>query len=307
MKKQYYIFLAAFFAAVMVTVLLEGCSHVAVSYEQGRDANIRQEEPSFQGKNLTDWLEQYVTNWTFWSYFSLGLPPGYQTDETEHVRQELQNHTPPSLRVEDDKRLQARTEAEFAIRRIGTNALPYLIKMAGAKDSKMAEEHQTMAFWGFECLKSMAAPAIPSLIELLCVQPNHSGDNTANNAANCLVMIGPAAVPELLSLFTNQDREVSSRAVSTVGSIVPQLTYLLKTDENETNRLRTVIELAEIRTNKSISLSAEAAKNNGGGIYWGISEALTNALNDKSLFVRNAATNALKTIDPEAAAKAGIK
>jgi hypothetical protein len=307
MKKHNCISLAALFAAVIMISLLDGCSHVAVSYEPGRDTNVLREEPFFQGKSLTAWLEQDVTNFSLWSYFSLNQPPEYDTEEAKRARQELHNRQSPGFRTEEAERLRARTEAEFAIRCIGTNALPYLIKMAGAKDSKTAETYQTMAYWGFACLRSTAAPAIPSLIELVRSQTNHLEVNTANTAANCLIMIGSAAVPELLALFTNEDREVSRVAADAVTAMVPQLAYLLKTDENETNRLRLVIELAEIRKNKSICLSAEASKNNGGGIYWGISEALTNALNDKSLFVRSAATNALKTIDAEAAAKAEIK
>jgi hypothetical protein len=249
---------------------------------------LRPREPVYQGKSLTAWLEQDVVNYLI----------AYQ--------QPL-----PGSEAEAAKRNRAREEAEVAIRHIGTNALPYLLKMVAVKDSALKEKLITllskqslvsipfrdarechyMAVCGFAALRSEATPAVPSLIDLLhSPATNRIMVNVPNDAAVCLAMIGETSVPYLLPLLTNGDPDVRFYASSAARSIVPRLTYLVSSDNNETNRCRMIGELAEI-----------------GWPDPDMWKALTNALSDKSFLVRNAATNALKRIDPAAAGKAGVK
>ena len=97
-------------------------------------------------------------------------------------------------------------------------------------------------------------------------------------------------MPDLLPVLIGTNEGARSYAAGALHSLVPRISYLLGKDENETNRWQMAVYLGQIGIR---GLDA--------------SEALTNALNDKSLLVRSAATNTLKTIDAEAAAKLGIK
>jgi len=246
-------------------------------------------EPEYAGKSLTAWLEQNFNNMNF-----------LYTD----------NVPPPNYLEEKATRNRARKEAEIAIKHIGTNALPYLLRLVAARDSSLkvkatiliskqslvrihmrtAMQKQWMALQGFQILRLDATPAIPDLITLLCNKQDSAEANVAQSAAECLASIGPVAIPKLLPLLTNCDADLSRRAAGALKRMVPHLTYLLRKDLDETNRLQMAIYLGEIGINDL-----------------GASEALTDGLNDKSLLVRSAATNALKKLNPEAAAKAGIK
>jgi HEAT repeat protein len=171
-----------------------------------------------------------------------------------------------------------------------------------------AMEDQMMAMSGFEILGNEMTPLVPGLINLFCSHSKTQDPSIAYVAEACLASIGPPAVPELLPLLTNQDRAVSDRAATVVASIVPRLTYLLKTDANETNRWQMVVELAEIKTRGNVTaLTDQTVATNGQRVTEEFEGALTNALKDTSFLVRSAATNALKRIDSEAASEAGVK
>ena len=67
-------------------------------------ATLRSKEPSYQGRSLTDWLNDYART-------------QYANDPEPWI----------PLWTEEDKAV--RTRSENAIRKIGTNALPVLLKM----------------------------------------------------------------------------------------------------------------------------------------------------------------------------------
>src|SRR5882757_4324688 len=111
-------------------------------------------EPVYQGKPLSYWCEQYsASRWL------------YPTNEPDK-------------------------QAETAIRTIGTNAIPTLLRMLGAKDSKFKlklvqlaqKQHFFNIKWksallrhseatrGLLCLGPLAAPALPELIEIYKVR-----------------------------------------------------------------------------------------------------------------------------------------
>ncbi len=142
---------------------------------------LRPHEPVYQGKPLSFWLQE-----------------AYQSG----------NHQVES----------ANTTAEKAIRELGTNAVPYLIKLAGTRYSPprmllgaLAREPDLvflhlpqqeykieMSIWAFRLLGPQAKPAVPALIHLL----NEGNSWTRMDAAACLARIGPAAesaVPALLA------------------------------------------------------------------------------------------------------------
>jgi hypothetical protein len=78
-------------------------------------------EPVYHGKKLSAWLEQDAFNYLI-DYKQ--PPPGYEAEAANRNR--------------------AREEAEVAIRHIGTNALPYLLKMVAVKDSALKEKLYTL-------------------------------------------------------------------------------------------------------------------------------------------------------------------
>jgi HEAT repeats/HEAT repeat len=234
--------------------------------------------PVYQGKTLSSWILQHAKS---------SAPPNQDRAAQE--------------------------SAEIAICRIGTNGLPTLLAWAGMRDSwfrkKMltlmsdevrwksrvlsANDYHAGASYGFGVLKSIAKPAVPSLIKLL----NDSDPNIRSGAAFCLCQIGPAAaeaVPALLQSL--DDPEAQSNAFAALRSIgvkpdvlVPVLIgYLSSTNMGQ--RGWVVSPLSELGTD------AQAAV-----------PKLLESLDSPEAGLRRAATNLLRKIDPDAAAKAGVK
>jgi HEAT repeat protein len=207
------------------------------------------------------------------------------------------------------------SEAEVAIRHIGTNAIPQLLKLLAAKDSQFEEyvielaRRQTWisirlpeawrdtdrAFWGFKVLGADAKPAVPGLVALL--------DGKDRDVRMCALIalrsIGPSAsnaVPAIIQHFNGTDfstRIMAAQALGTIhamsGSSVPALTASLQ-DSNS------AVIVYGIGSLEAFGVEAKPAV-----------PALVGLLKDPDLGVRTAATNALKKIDPEAAVKAGVK
>ena len=155
---------------------------------------LQPREPVYQGKRLSVWLKAFI---------------GDSSTEADWAR------------------------AREAVRAIGTNALPILMEMFEAKDSRIKEKllefslrqsliefHLRMAFerqWraqqAFAALGPLAKPAIPRLVSLLTDQKAGEGTLTAVRfhasgpadyrndltlaAAQVLAAIGPEAVPPL--------------------------------------------------------------------------------------------------------------
>ena len=174
---------------------------------------LRTDEPIYQGKPLTAWLKEYCAD-----YDAYLAAHGVHADP----------------RVEED----FHSEALLAIRAIGTNALPVLLRMARAKDHPIkarflkalrksslfsisfvsAEDHRTMACMGFYALGDQGQDAVPDLMAIL------SGPDIELKltAADCLGNIGPqakTAVPSLLKLLDNTNRIVRWDATANLGKI----------------------------------------------------------------------------------------
>jgi HEAT repeat protein len=242
---------------------------------------LREREPVYQGKTLDAWLQEYVA-------------AEYQSPVTEETA--------------------ATRGAATAIRRMGTNALPFLVQMVRAKDSpfkrfvtvvarnqslirvhlRTDKEIHNMAVVGFYVLGPIGRDAVPVLVELL----NDHDPDVRLSAAGCLGNIGPdatVAVPALLSFLNDTNRIVRFAITVDLGRIhmdAELVVPILITNLTKSNAILPTT----INVLGKFGQQAKPA-----------SLALLQFLNDENEYVRVEATNALLQIDPEAAAKAGVK
>jgi hypothetical protein len=246
---------------------------------------LRLREPFYQGKRLSDWLAVYKME-------------GMAGVETWQVRLEQQ-------------------EADEAVRRIGTNALPTLLRMLRAKDSALkvkciglakrqhfirikyipSEELNYRACSGFGVLGAKAQNAVPALIEI--VNQNRSRASRWY-AIQALVLVGPPAqeaIPLLTSWATNADSSARSYAVNALGRIRAEPERALPVLINALNDPDVQIRTAALLTLQGLGPNAKPA-------LPVLVEFLSNA---QSGIEWTYASNALKAIVPEAAANAGVK
>jgi HEAT repeat protein len=187
-------------------------------------------------------------------------------------------------------------ETDKIVQQAGTNAIPTLLRLLREEDSKKhnIDVNGQEASMGFVALRATAKPAIPSLMGIYERNPAARVD-----VLYCLSCIGPAAeeaVPWLLQKLPDTDSRVRSRAISALGEIhaqsdrvVPVLINYLS-DSNSMVRVDAALALSSYKADAKPAVPA-----------------LIDLLNDKDKGVKNSAAFALKRIDPEAAAKAGLK
>jgi HEAT repeat protein len=125
------------------------------------------------------------------------------------------------------------TDPQFeAIRQIGTNAIPLLLKwvhyepppwrtkledMAAAQHFKFEDpkaERVDAALFGFQVLGRQASPAIP---ELTAMMNDPGSPNIAWYATMALGDIGPEALPSLLAVLTNRQTMVRRQALESIA------------------------------------------------------------------------------------------
>jgi HEAT repeat protein len=243
---------------------------------------LRLREPVYQGKTLNAWLQEYVA---------------------------ADNQFP----VTEEKAASLRRAGD-GIRRIGTNALPFLVQMARAKDSpfkrfitaaarnqslirvhlRTDKEIRDLAVVGFYALGPIGKDAVPVLVELL----NGQDRDVRLIGADCLGNIGPdakVAVPALLSFLNNTSRDVRFATTVNLGRIhmdAALVVPILITNLTKSNAILPIT----INVLGKFEQEAKPA-----------TFALLQFLNHENEYVRVEATNALKKIDPEAAAKAGVR
>jgi hypothetical protein len=257
-----------YIALAVLLVILAG-----VAAWQGR----RQPEPVYQGKRLSDWLER---------------PNG------------------------DDR--------EQAIRQIGTNALPFLIKWLRAQDTRLNQWQTTWVQWqttwaerqnfvpfhflvpvhfksaelrradaafGYKALGPLASAQIPSLMDAMTNDPS---PEVRLAAEEVLIYLGPEArraAPALFRATKDANETVRVNAFWVLGKILPDARLTIPVlvagldDASAGARFRAAIVLGEYGPEAKAAVPAL------------LRMQVTN----------NAAATALKAIDPEAAAKAGVK
>jgi HEAT repeat protein len=242
-------------------------------------------EPIYQGKRLSSWLEAYKL------YGVAGV-------ETWQVRVEQQ-------------------EADEAVRRIGTNALPTLLRMLRAKDWALkvklmdlvkrqhyfrieytpADELNYRACAAFGVLGAKARSAVPALIEI--ARQNRSRASRWY-AIQALVLVGPPAqeaIPLLSGWATNADGSVRSYAINALGRIRAEpergLPVLINALNDPDFQIRTAALMAlqglGPDAKPALPVLVEYLSNAQSGVEW------------------TYASNALMAIDSEAAAKTGVK
>ncbi|MBI2929748.1 MAG: HEAT repeat domain-containing protein [Verrucomicrobia bacterium] len=179
-------------------------------------------EPVFEDRTLTRWLDHHVA--------SSAADPPYDS---------------PGWKKADE-----------ALRHIGTNAIPTLLKMIRAKDPppvvlrllqfaaryrwtrinyRYAQPRQEEAEYAFRVLGTNAANAVPELIKIYEEAVPPSSQRSAALALGHIGRGAQAALPALFRNFTHTNGDVRFYAVSAVmhiggepGVVVPALTSALK-------------------------------------------------------------------------------
>ena len=180
------------------------------------------QEPVFEGRSLSSWLDHHVAS-------SAASPP----------------YNSPGWKKADE-----------AIRAIGTNGIPTLVKMIGARDlpqpllklvrasqryrwtyinyrSRIGENEE--AEYAFGMLRANALSAVPELIKIYEQNISSSSQRCAASALGSIASGARAALPALIRNFKHTNGEVRFYAVSAVmliggetNVIFPALTSALK-------------------------------------------------------------------------------
>jgi hypothetical protein len=245
---------------------------------------LRPSEPSFQGKTLSYWLDQYRFNLT--------------SGEEKEARA-------------------LREDAQRAVHQIGTNAIPHLLIMLRERDSafkaklfglvqkqRLIRIHYKPAWvlngeaaLGFEMLSSDAKDAVPALVDIF---EEHRSSYSREAVLGALAGIGPAAsnaIPFLLRGITDANASVRVRIVNALCHIRPPITTVLPA----------LIDcLAD--SNKAVRAFAANCLGEYGPEARQAIPRLVQLLEDPEKSVRSSAAQALKKIDAKAAeSNAGIK
>jgi HEAT repeat protein len=193
-------------------------------------------------------------------------------------------------------------EAEIAIRAIGTNSIPRLIGMMTAKPSNLnvsdLTDRQQLGAVGLVALGDQGRSAIPAMVDCLNYT-NYTDPLVRSFALYVLGSLGPTAqdaVPSIVQALHDPSTNVQPSAAwalcaihQNAGQAIPALVQSLRSGDAPVRW--TIIQ--------SLPLFKAEAKR--------AVPALIELLNDSDEAMRFAATNTLRAIDPEAAAKAGIK
>jgi HEAT repeat protein len=228
-----------------------------------------------------------------------------------------------------------RARAEAAVRKVGTNAIPWLLVELSAKEATRGDELPTnfcsgaaigrrwLAATAFEVLGSSAKDATPNLIPLL------DDKQTSYTAATALGGIGVGSIPVLTQALTNTHscaRESAARVLGLFGakaeSAVPAL-IRCAADKDDSVRGFATFSLGQIGREPDVVLPVLIAnlRDSDHSARWNAAcalgkfgdkakpavPALLKVLHEDDPDVRVIATDALHQIDPEAAAKAGVK
>jgi HEAT repeats len=239
--------------------------------------------PRYEGKTLQDWLGQFQTN-------------RWPTD----------------------------TEAKAAIQHFGTTGAAVCLRMVGTHESSVKlkllrlvpaklqtslpvetpaeyaraiSDRRRLGANGFMALGEEARPAVPGLISLLN-DTNHEVRYLSIFALRCLGPVAREALPELTNCLADRDFDVRDDAVMAMGTmhadpehVVPLVMAFLEKYRSDA-----------ILCSDSLGALGQFGTNAASAV-----PLIESFLNDKTPQIAADAANALKRIDPEAAAKAGVK
>ena len=278
----------------------------------------------------------------YWLAGKVGGPPDpeYQGRRLSAMLKEssLDVHT-----LESGRETRFGAEDVLAIRQMGTNAIPYLLKELSATDSslkiklvellsrqsvfsirfEMAAYHHYRAADAFQVLGPIGEPAIPELARLL-----NEGE-TSDHAAMALAGIGDKSIPILIQTLSHTNASVRASAAGALGTfssgasvIVPALIQSLG-DPNKDVRFTAAYSLGKRHQEAALAVpalmkcledaapimrafSANALEKFGAEAKPAI-PALLKARETTNTYTRDTIDRALRAIDPEAAARAGIQ
>lgn len=277
--------------AFLVIVLITGAAWLLVRSPR---------EPSYQGKSLTQWLNEYN-------------------------RAGSMDKTGP---ISD------------AIRAMGTNSLPFLLAYINHPDSKLkfklqkllrkqhlikpsilGSDYRSVSILALSALGTNAAPLFPDLLKLADDPQIHWW------GAMSLLAIGPSSIPTLEKVCESTNVQVRTDAVLMMAMLKTmgapwfswgwnkgadgQLEFGLGYAVGD-NAVQEMINMMRDSPNPAVRrASADALALYTYGPYTSVAKSaippLTKALTDPDPAIRQSAANTLKKIDPDAAAKAGIK
>jgi HEAT repeat protein len=247
---------------------------------------LREREPAYQGKRLSVWLAQYYTN-----------------------------HIPT---VQDGP---LGKQAETAIRQIGTNALPLYLRrltyrfpplklkvMALVPDRWLSAlhvrgelDHRVPGAIGLIALGPDARAALPTLIALLKDKDEWLRFLAGFTLEHLAPVAGNDLLPFLKKCLEDPDVMVQSEAIRVLGQmdqeparVIPRLVEILAETPNV--RRSVGIRTDAIRALRRFGAQAKPAV-----------PRLVQLLSDGDEGIRRSAGDALKRVDPEAAAKAGVE
>jgi hypothetical protein len=145
-------------------------------------------------------------------------------------------------------------QAVKAVRAIGTNAIPWLLRELTATpwtrsdnltNTQSSYLHQNRARWGFWALGNIGSPAIPELIKLMDRQPDA--------VPSALAGIGGPAVPALELCLTNVSADLppdgpqARRVASALGGLI----VAIDTDRILTNQAARLLPTIDFWTQSS--------------------------------------------------------
>ena len=207
-------------------------------------------------------------------------------------------------------------EAEKAVQHIGTPAIPYLLTLATTKDSavkatvsgllpkkwfsnyisRSGHNHFSAAF-GFAALGPAAKSAVPALISL----QDDKDEDIRKTAARSLGSIGAEAqdaIPGLIKHLSDPNQDVCTASAEALNDIPPksveEMPALLGVLSAPPKELFIAICVMD-RLGQFQSQAKSAVP------------AILPYLHNEDISTRESAAKALKQIDPEAAAKAGVQ
>ena len=243
-------------------------------------ALLPEKEPVYQGKSLSAWLDGYITSGSI-----IDVRPDADVDE--------------------------------AVRQIGTNAIPALLRKVRARDSEVKRLAWRLPEWSlperlprflwaayfttqsaataFGALGAAASNAVPTLVQ---TYRENLSPESQRACVKALGGIGPAAsgaVSVVLSAATNSDYRVRAAAVEALGNLQAADSVV----SMWTNSLHDSDAIVRRYASRSLAHLGPGAK--------AAAPALLQLLTDPEPHTRTNAANSLKAVDPEAAAQAGVE